>query len=665
MSVIDRNSQFYQSLVAPINVPTPIPSILQCLNANESQEDGQDAIFGEIMDLDTVFERGVESGKIEMVFEPSASTNDTESTEDTFTQGGGSNDLMQPFYPLSERWKWVENQDMEDIDEVYLSSGSMCSCYVTIAQVSGKQLKYVRKTWRIDRIDDSFYAELALYNGHMRRLQGDVVPSIITVFTGPCTLSVAMEPPHHSFWVEASPDMPLMLKERCVAAYERLHGCGVLHGDVELRHMLIGGDGNVTLIDFHGSRALEPEEDVRMRRANPGELRREMRKVKVLLDYPGAREMERKRISDPEPLWVWNQLREYPSYRASIPEIPEDQKWDAPFELKEYNAWINPLYPPRRFIMPGQGPSDVLAGLQQFLQSIDPEFKLPVPLDKLDKRVTAAVHPCHGETRKRSFDGSLHDDAYTSKRPRRDAVDVSLSIQSNKHPIPSTTAAPSTSRKRNSGTQTDLSPTKRRRLNDGEPAVDSVVDYTAYSPDPHGRSYVSSQRVPSATTDEIHMLNSGQYATVQLPHPTLLELFPKHARWQTPDIQHFSNRRLQECEHITAIPHPDQSAPSPREKCARGFLTKAMRCSQQKAALTFLPPLEEHQWESPVIGRATCIKTGRNVSFRLENLVEVGEGMSEEISRDPTGPTTILSPWHRPSLSLFKVLLRPLWFYSQ
>ncbi|EEB93131.1 hypothetical protein MPER_08257, partial [Moniliophthora perniciosa FA553] len=108
----------------------------------------------------------------------------------------------------------------------------MCSCYVTTAQVSGKQLKYVRKTWRIDRIDDSFYAE------------GDVVPSIITVFTGPCTLNVAMEPPHHSFWVEASPDMPLVLKERCIAAYERLHGCGVLHGDVELRHMLIGKDSN-------------------------------------------------------------------------------------------------------------------------------------------------------------------------------------------------------------------------------------------------------------------------------------------------------------------------------------------------------------------------------------------------------------------------------------
>ncbi|KAJ3719685.1 hypothetical protein C8R42DRAFT_542846, partial [Lentinula raphanica] len=72
--------------------------------------------------------------------------------------------------------------------------------------------------------------------------QGICVPHVIGVFAAPAVINVVMEPPHHSFWIEASTDMPLSLKQRCVDAIAQIHSCGVLHGDIELRHMLIGGD---------------------------------------------------------------------------------------------------------------------------------------------------------------------------------------------------------------------------------------------------------------------------------------------------------------------------------------------------------------------------------------------------------------------------------------
>ncbi|KAJ3813676.1 hypothetical protein F5876DRAFT_4922, partial [Lentinula aff. lateritia] len=76
----------------------------------------------------------------------------------------------------------------------------------------------------------------------LRPLQGRCVPHVIGIFTGPGAINVAMEPPHSSFWIEASTDMPLSLKERCVDAIAQIHSCGVFHGDIQLRHILIGGD---------------------------------------------------------------------------------------------------------------------------------------------------------------------------------------------------------------------------------------------------------------------------------------------------------------------------------------------------------------------------------------------------------------------------------------
>ncbi|KAF8504973.1 hypothetical protein BU17DRAFT_58178, partial [Hysterangium stoloniferum] len=79
---------------------------------------------------------------------------------------------------------------------------------------------------------------------YLRPLQGDCVPFIINVThcLGGC-FGLNQEPPHAEWWREADIFLAEEQKEAIIAAYEKLHARKVLHGDAELRHMLIGADG--------------------------------------------------------------------------------------------------------------------------------------------------------------------------------------------------------------------------------------------------------------------------------------------------------------------------------------------------------------------------------------------------------------------------------------
>jgi serine/threonine protein kinase len=88
-----------------------------------------------------------------------------------------------------------------------------------------------------------------------------------------------MELPHQSFWIKPSPDMPAILKKRCLQALQKLHDHGVCHGKIDLSQILIGGDGSIFFIDFHSSRALEPDLKVYLEGATHGDLRLEIRKL--------------------------------------------------------------------------------------------------------------------------------------------------------------------------------------------------------------------------------------------------------------------------------------------------------------------------------------------------------------------------------------------------
>ena len=89
----------------------------------------------------------------------------------------------------------------------------------------------------------SLLLQLYLYGHprHLRPLQGLCVPSIIGVFsTSEGLANMAMEPPHPHAWRVADRSLSVGEKYAVVDAYAQIHARGVLHGDVVLRHMLIG-----------------------------------------------------------------------------------------------------------------------------------------------------------------------------------------------------------------------------------------------------------------------------------------------------------------------------------------------------------------------------------------------------------------------------------------
>ena len=155
--------------------------------------------------------------------------------------------------------------------------------------------------------------------------------------------------------------MPDVLKRRCVEAFEKLHSQGILHGDAELRHMLINADAKITIIDFKAAATCVPLENVDMeevglRRAVPEEFRLEMRRVKFKLDYDGAREREREK-----------QLRKRRG------EFKEEDVLDPPVASHILNFhWLEGCErPPTRFVVPGQTKEQVELAVKRFLRRVE------------------------------------------------------------------------------------------------------------------------------------------------------------------------------------------------------------------------------------------------------------------------------------------------------
>ncbi|KAJ6627207.1 hypothetical protein B0H10DRAFT_1870011 [Mycena sp. CBHHK59/15] len=278
--------------------------------------------------------------------------------------------LQKAIYAPHGKWKWTTGLPFkESASRILLSSGVMCSAFLKTGKIGDREVKYVSKVWLTKEEWYGFFSELALYKVQLKPLQGHVVPAIINVYSYPGAVDVAMEPPHHSFWIEASSDMPHVLKKRCVQAFEKLHACGVYHGDIELRHMLIGGDAKVTIIDFQASRALIPNEAIQLGVATPEDLQMEMRKVKFKLDYEGARAWEDEKLMRHARLTNRNKAR---ARGAQIEEALEEDKIDPPIDTREWNLeWIGAPVEPTRFVMPGQSTADLENAVEHFLLILD------------------------------------------------------------------------------------------------------------------------------------------------------------------------------------------------------------------------------------------------------------------------------------------------------
>ena len=154
--------------------------------------------------------------------------------------------------------------------------------------------------------------------------------------------------------------MPDVLKACCIEAFERLHAQGILHGNAELRHMLISADAKVTIIDFKVAATSIPLENVKMeevglRKATPEEFRLEMRRVRFKLDYDDAREEEREKLA-----------------RKRRGELGKEDLLDPPVDIHVLLfQWLEGCErPPTRFVVPGQTKEQVELAVRRFLRKV-------------------------------------------------------------------------------------------------------------------------------------------------------------------------------------------------------------------------------------------------------------------------------------------------------
>ncbi|KAG1715630.1 hypothetical protein ID866_1512 [Astraeus odoratus] len=293
----------------------------------------------------------------------------------------------QLLYRPHGQWEWSTGLPIDNPRSLLsLRSGLMCSASIDTGTVAGKQIKYICRKWNTNRQKEwiGFHSELALYSSeqYLRPLQGDIVPTIIGVHIMPEAISVTMELPHSSFWIESSPTMPDVLKERVIAAFEKIHARGVLHGDPELRHMLIGADGRVTIIDFGMSRAITADESVDLEHAEPEEFLLEIRKVKYKLNYKDARKKEEEKVQDyldrarrnrrRRMLWERRRNGEKTGYISPYESDPEDEIEEPPVYYQDFKEdWIKAVDDvPHRVVVPGQTETEIASQVQKFIEIV-------------------------------------------------------------------------------------------------------------------------------------------------------------------------------------------------------------------------------------------------------------------------------------------------------
>ncbi|KAL5533674.1 hypothetical protein ACEPAG_134 [Sanghuangporus baumii] len=289
-------------------------------------------------------------------------------------------EAMGLFYQPSYPWAAVADKPIENATVISkLYEGANCEAYIKRGLLDGRTIMYISRTWKLSEKWEGFFSELALYSDpdYLLPLQGDVVPKIIGVYIVEGKISIAMELPSSNFWVEASDAMSGQLKRRCIAAFNKIHDRGVLHNDVELRHMLISPSGDVTIIDFQESRAIKPIKEIGLGRASEADIRMEKRKILFKLDYPDSRLYEvlkmKSAILAEERRRQRNTRRECGSSTMSDyesdPEDPDDVL-NPPVDSEIFNReWIDEPCTPRCYIVPGQNKTQVMSDIQDFLMS--------------------------------------------------------------------------------------------------------------------------------------------------------------------------------------------------------------------------------------------------------------------------------------------------------
>ncbi|EIW86546.1 hypothetical protein CONPUDRAFT_161272 [Coniophora puteana RWD-64-598 SS2] len=299
------------------------------------------------------------------------------------SQIGESADSMQPFIQPFGAWTWARGNPM---------SPARTSPYAWHRLERSELGSFGRRPiLTISRQRDTIplqqwmglRCELTLYNGeqYLKPLQGDVVPRIVSVRASSEEITMSMEPPHPSFWIEASADMPDILKERCILAFQKIHARGVLHGNPQLRHMLIGGDGRVTIVNLQCGRSSIPLGSAGIGMATEIDYHKEMRKVILLLEFWGARELYEVKESD-RPT---NQLGRHSSTQG-MRDLQVEASWVSPDDgplkddivskLSDGETWQEHClsaieHLPLRIVVPDQHEDDLATAIKHFLTSLE------------------------------------------------------------------------------------------------------------------------------------------------------------------------------------------------------------------------------------------------------------------------------------------------------
>ncbi|KAH7915353.1 hypothetical protein BJ138DRAFT_1141937 [Hygrophoropsis aurantiaca] len=502
-SCLDRGSLFFEVLTAPYRVIDTISAQAESASLSEDREICEDMVQWSVDKLKPQEREEATDDNLPLIYKPHGRWART---------AGLSIKHSKTLMPLRE--------------------GMMCSASIDSGFIGGRELKYISRRWSLDKIAkwEGFHSELALYKSeqYLKPLQGDVVPHLIGVHLLPGSIAVTMELPHQSFWMEASPTMPNVLKERCIAAFEKIHSRGVLHGDPELRHMLIGADGRVTIIDFQLSKAITANESVDLGEATLEEFRLEMRKVKYKLDYQGARKLEEDKINSCQEREARNRamdrrrIRRANGERAGRitpnEEATDEDKIDPPVNPQEFREqWVEAAdATPMRLVVPGQSNTDVEKEICRFITSLEAlprRQSSPGPFSSPISRKRKSSSPIQGKS-------SLHP----AKRSRisKEAVVLDTTTSS----ITDSTVALPESLLLSPSQSLSLDPPTTVPQHPSPWTLPHTNVHMWYSDQPEEAEVSVASRRPrvmSQTAMEIRAQNIAQCYRAKLPHASLVE----------------------------------------------------------------------------------------------------------------------------------------------
>lgn len=279
-------------------------------------------------------------------------------------------------------WKWTRNLAIRGCRNILNISSprnnpTTCKTFYGTGTIDDQDLEYVAKSWpRASRLPE-LVTEISLYK-RMRDLGGVYIPGIIGLYTGVDRINMLMELPHPHFWVEASDDMPDVLKKRCITCFEMIHAAGVLHGAPYLHNIFIGGDARVIVTNFEQAKVIEATPALGQQEATPNQLRLEMRQIKYLLNYDNAREIEeqkwllfksRKECNEKELELRKSRLGEYwPHFIVQ----PADEILDPPVDPRKQKGWkIDKTYFPRRYVNPTISNETFASAVDKLIHEID------------------------------------------------------------------------------------------------------------------------------------------------------------------------------------------------------------------------------------------------------------------------------------------------------